>query len=51
MICPPQTSGGQIKKRELGRICDTDIFEDGVCNLVGKRKRKSHLEELGVDGC
>ena len=30
MICPPPTSGGQIKKHEMGRKCKTYEFE-GRC--------------------
>jgi hypothetical protein len=28
MICPPEISGGQIKKHELGRKCDRYRGED-----------------------
>jgi hypothetical protein len=41
MICPPQTSGGQIKKHGIGGNVKRMKVRTGVCEvLVGKRKRK-----------
>jgi hypothetical protein len=45
MICPPHTSGGQIKKHEFGRKCETYKREYRCMGGSG-----DHPGELGVNG-
>jgi hypothetical protein len=45
MICPPHTSGGQIKKHEFGRKCET--YESEYRCMGGSGE---YPEELGVNG-
>jgi hypothetical protein len=40
MICPPQTSGGKIKKHEMGRNCRTYEGEDRCMRGSGGKTLK-----------